>query len=145
MRLINTPKIGSRVMNLHVQSNLCITTTLGTQNLLPLLTGGRCLEVALRYENWNWDPKIVVAVDKWSWTQVWLYLIRSEKNGYHFFGTEEVCKKLPRITVNLRTSSRKKGHFSVSTHVHKMADKRTTTKTTYTMFKLSFQTYQKNV
>jgi len=43
-----------------IQSNLCITTTLGSQNLWPLLTGGRCTEVALCYENWNWDPK------KWS-------------------------------------------------------------------------------
>ncbi len=35
----------------YVQSNLCIATTLGTQNLWPLLTGGRCSEVALLYEN----------------------------------------------------------------------------------------------
>jgi hypothetical protein len=34
-----------------VQLNLCITTTLGTQNLWPLLTGCRCSEVALSYEN----------------------------------------------------------------------------------------------
>ncbi len=47
-------------------SNLGITTTLGTQNLLPLLTGGRCSVVALYYENWNRDPEIVVAVGKWS-------------------------------------------------------------------------------
>ena len=26
--------------------NLCTTTTLGTLNIWPLLTGGRCLEVA---------------------------------------------------------------------------------------------------
>jgi hypothetical protein len=39
----------------HVQSNLCTTTTLGTQNLLPLWTGGHCSEVALCYEDLNWD------------------------------------------------------------------------------------------
>ncbi len=50
----------------HLQSNLCITTTLGTQNLWPLLTGGRYSELVLCYKNWNWDPKIVVIVDKWS-------------------------------------------------------------------------------
>ena len=48
-----------------VQSNLCTTTTLGTLNLRPLLKGGRCLEVALCYENWKWDPKMVVAVGRW--------------------------------------------------------------------------------
>jgi hypothetical protein len=36
---------------IKIQSNLCITTTLGTKNLWPLLTGGRCSEVALCYEN----------------------------------------------------------------------------------------------
>ncbi len=40
----------------------------------PLLTGGSC-SYALCYENWYWDPKIVVAVDKWSLTQVWLYYV----------------------------------------------------------------------
>jgi len=30
-----------------IQSNLCTTTTLGTLNLWPLLTGGRCSEVYL--------------------------------------------------------------------------------------------------
>ncbi len=35
----------------QIQLNLCITTTLGTQNLWLLLTGGRCSEVALCYEN----------------------------------------------------------------------------------------------
>jgi len=29
-----------------IQSNLCITATLGTLKLRPLLTGGRCSEVA---------------------------------------------------------------------------------------------------
>jgi len=33
-----------------VQSNLCTTTTQGTQNLWPLLTGGRCSEVTLCYK-----------------------------------------------------------------------------------------------
>ena len=50
----------------EVQSNLCTTTTLGTPNLWPLLTGGRCSEVALCNKNRKWDTKIVVAVDKWS-------------------------------------------------------------------------------
>jgi len=35
----------------QIQLNLCITTTLGTQNLWLLLTGGRCSEFALCYEN----------------------------------------------------------------------------------------------
>jgi hypothetical protein len=30
---------------LNVHSNLCTTTTLGTPNLLPLLTGGCCLGI----------------------------------------------------------------------------------------------------
>ncbi len=33
---------------------------------MAVLTGGRCSEVALCYENRNRDPKIVAAVDKWS-------------------------------------------------------------------------------
>ena len=33
-------------MWMHIQSNLCITATLGTLKLRPLLTGGRCSEVA---------------------------------------------------------------------------------------------------
>ena len=53
-----------------VQANLCTTTTLGTLNLWPLLTGGRCSEVALCYENWKWDSKMVVAVGRWSLAQV---------------------------------------------------------------------------
>ncbi len=54
---------------MSVQSNLCITTTLGTQNVWPLLTGGRCSEVAFYFENWNRDPKIVVVIRRWSFTQ----------------------------------------------------------------------------
>jgi len=34
----------------YIQSNLCTATTLGTQNLWPLLTGGRCSEVTLCYK-----------------------------------------------------------------------------------------------
>jgi hypothetical protein len=65
-------------MNLRILSNLCTTTTLGTNNLWPFLTGGRCSEVASCYKNWKWYPKMVAAIDKWSllgrWslTQVWL-------------------------------------------------------------------------
>ncbi len=51
---------------LLLQSNLCTTTTLGTPNLWPLLTGGRCSEVGLCYEVSNWDFKMVVAVGNWS-------------------------------------------------------------------------------
>jgi hypothetical protein len=43
--LYNHPRIAK--LTLAIQ----ITTTLGTQNLWPLLTGGRCSEVALRNEN----------------------------------------------------------------------------------------------
>ncbi len=50
----------------QVQSNLCTTTNLGTQNLWQLLTGGSCSEVGLCYKNLNWDSKIVVAVGRWS-------------------------------------------------------------------------------
>jgi hypothetical protein len=49
-----------------VQSNLCTTTTLGTPNLWPLLTGGRCSEVAFCYKDLNWDYKITVVVGRWS-------------------------------------------------------------------------------
>jgi len=31
-----------------------------------VLTGGCCKEVGLCYKNWNWDSKIVVAMDRWS-------------------------------------------------------------------------------
>ena len=37
--------------------NLCTTTTLGTSNLWPLLTSGRCSEVAMCYKYWNETPK----------------------------------------------------------------------------------------
>jgi hypothetical protein len=50
----------------RIQSNLCTTTTLGTQNLWPLLTVGRCSEVALCYKNRNRYPKIVESLDQWS-------------------------------------------------------------------------------
>ncbi len=49
-----------------IQSNLCTTSTLGTQKLWPLLTGGRSSEVPLCYKQDKWDHKIVVVVDKWS-------------------------------------------------------------------------------
>ena len=49
---------------------LCTTTTIGTQNLWPLLTGCRYLQVTLCYTNWKWDPKMVVAENKWSLTKV---------------------------------------------------------------------------
>ena len=49
-----------------VQSNLCTTTTLGTQNLWPLLTGGRCLEVILCSKKGKRDPEMVVVVGRWS-------------------------------------------------------------------------------
>jgi len=42
------------------------TTILGTQNLWPLLTGGRCSEVTLCYKTLKWDSKMVVVIDKWS-------------------------------------------------------------------------------
>ncbi len=51
---------------IRIKSNLCATTTPGIQNLWPLLTGGRCLEVALCYEDLNCVSKIVVAVGRWS-------------------------------------------------------------------------------
>ncbi len=36
--------------------------------------------MALCYEDWNWDPQIVVAADKWLLTQVWLYLQKCREN-----------------------------------------------------------------
>ncbi len=53
-------------MCICVQSSLFTTTTLGNQNLWPLLTGGRFLEEGLCYKNLNWKLKIVVAVGRWS-------------------------------------------------------------------------------
>jgi hypothetical protein len=35
-------------------------------NLWPLLTGGRCSEVAVCYNDSNWDSKMVVVVGRWS-------------------------------------------------------------------------------
>ena len=49
-----------------LQSYLCLTTTLGTLNLRPLLTGGRCSEVALCYKKGKWDRQMVVVVGTWS-------------------------------------------------------------------------------
>ena len=43
-----------------VKSNLCPTTTHGTQNLWPLLTHGRCSEATLCYKNWKLDTKMVL-------------------------------------------------------------------------------------
>ena len=57
---------------IYVQSNLCTTTTIGTLKL----TGDCCSEVALCYKNWKRCFKMVVAVGKWSLTQVWLYYFR---------------------------------------------------------------------
>ncbi len=37
-------------------------TTLETQSLWPLLTNGRCSEVALCYKNLNWDLKLVFKI-----------------------------------------------------------------------------------
>jgi hypothetical protein len=53
-----------------IQSNLCTTTTLGATNVWPLLTGGRCSEVVLCYEDQNWDSKMVVVVGKMSLDEV---------------------------------------------------------------------------
>ena len=61
-----TLQLKKRFKSLALQSDLCTTTNLGIPNLWPLLTGGRCSEVALSYKNWKWDPKMVVAVGKWS-------------------------------------------------------------------------------
>ncbi len=57
---------GSQPMVRGVQllSNLC--TTLGTPNLWPLFTGGRCSVVVLCYNNLNRDSKNVVTVGRWS-------------------------------------------------------------------------------
>jgi hypothetical protein len=59
---INVAYVNEQV---QLQSNLCTTTTLGTPNLWPLLTGGRCSEVGLCYEVSNSDFKMVVAVGRW--------------------------------------------------------------------------------
>ena len=48
------------------RSNLCRTTTFGTLNLWPLLTGGQSSEVVLCYKKWKWNPKIAVVVGSWS-------------------------------------------------------------------------------
>ncbi len=50
--------------NFNVQSNLCTTTSLKTQNSWPLLTDGRCSEAGLCYTNLNWNSKILVAVSR---------------------------------------------------------------------------------
>jgi len=55
----------------HVQSNLCITITLGTQNFWLFLTGCGSSEQALCYKNWKWDIKILVVVNKWSLFRVY--------------------------------------------------------------------------
>ncbi len=42
---------------LQIQSNLCITNTLGTPILWPLLIGGRCSELILCYKTLIGAPK----------------------------------------------------------------------------------------
>jgi hypothetical protein len=49
---------------------LVLTTTLGTQHLWPLLTGGRCLGVDFCYEDSNWYSEMVVSVDRWPFVGV---------------------------------------------------------------------------
>jgi hypothetical protein len=41
-------------------------TNKGTPSLWPLLTGGRCLDVGMCYEDSNWDSKI----NNGRWSQV---------------------------------------------------------------------------
>jgi hypothetical protein len=54
----------------NVQSSLCVTATIGTQNMWLLLTGDRCSEIGFCYKDANLDSKIVVAVGRWSLAQV---------------------------------------------------------------------------
>jgi hypothetical protein len=49
-----------------IQSILCTTTTIDTQNFCPLLTCGHCSEVGSCYTDINWYSKMVVDVDRWS-------------------------------------------------------------------------------
>jgi hypothetical protein len=64
------------ILQIYIKSNLCVTTTLGIQNLWSLLTGCRCSEVALCYEIRNRDPqnsgrcRQVVVIRRWSLTQI---------------------------------------------------------------------------
>ena len=67
-------QIKMKYCTVMVQSNLCTTTTLGTLNLWPLLTGGRCSEVALCYKKVKMEPQNGVVAGRWSLAQVWLYL-----------------------------------------------------------------------
>jgi hypothetical protein len=56
-----------------LQSNLLTTTTLGTQNLWPLLTGGRYLEVIYVIKGLVGTSKLhrqVIAIRRWSLAQV---------------------------------------------------------------------------
>jgi hypothetical protein len=46
------------------------TTTLGTPNLWPLLTGGRCSVVGLCYKDLHRESDMVVAVGRWPLAQV---------------------------------------------------------------------------
>jgi hypothetical protein len=72
-------------ITIQLQSNLCTTTTFGTPNLWPLSTGGRCSEVGFML----WGLRLglqnggrcrqVVAIRRWSLTQVWLYLRKNER------------------------------------------------------------------
>jgi len=49
----------------RLQSNLSITTNLGTPKLGPLLTGGCCLEAPLCYEYGKRESLTAVAVKRW--------------------------------------------------------------------------------
>ena len=43
---------------MRIKNNYIVTLNLSA------MTGGRISEEASWYKNWNWDPKIVVVVDK---------------------------------------------------------------------------------
>ncbi len=68
--------LGQILLNLQIKSNLWTTT----QNLWPLLTGGRYLEVFWVAKNWCWGFHMVVTLGRWSLAHVWLVWKLTNKN-----------------------------------------------------------------
>ncbi len=82
--------MNNKLKYFYVQLNLCTSTTLGTPNEWPLLTGGHCSLLSSMLITLKSRPKYsgrcrqVVAIRRWSLAQVWLYLDNAEiKKGWN--------------------------------------------------------------
>ncbi len=73
---------------LSAYCNCMYTINLGIPNSWPLVNGGRWSQVSLCYTDLNWDSKMVVALGRWSFIQVWLYM-ENRSRVPHFQRSQE--------------------------------------------------------